>query len=99
LRSRSRRVDDRTRSRDQQQDWPLDDPFGVGYPPQDTSRWGAAAAPVAGNQSSDSEMLLAMARGITTMASLHNEKVLRDRLEKSVLGRLSKRQTALFTLL
>ena len=33
------------------------------------------------------------------MASLQNEKVLRDRSEKSVLGKLSERQTALFTLL
>ena len=52
-----------------------------------------------GRHPSDSELLRAMARGITTMASLQNEKVLRDRSEKSVLGKLSDRQNSLFTLL
>ena len=48
---------------------------------------------------SDSELLRAMARGITTMASLQNEKALRDRSEKSVLGKPSDQQNSLFVLL
>ena len=67
------------------------DPFGGGCAP----RMGKEI----GGHPSDSELLRAMARGITTMASLQNEKVLRDRSEKSVLGKLSDRQNSLFVLL